>query len=300
MNFSRLVAFATFALAVALTLTTFSENKTKAAPATCTVPGTHATIQSAVNDATCSVIDVATGVYAEQVTVTRSNLTISGAGYGTVIRPAAVVANTSSLYSGDPIAAVMLVDGATGVTIEELTVDGSVAAPNACAPTYVGIFYRAGSGAISDTHVTNIFNPNVPGCQGFLGIFVQSDKGGPDRKASVVIDGNTVDNYGKNGITASEPGTFITVSNNTVIGRGQLALGDAAQNGVQLSYGAHGKVTNNNISNNYYTPPEYVACGILLYSAGGAIGQTKTNTYFNNEQNVCTVGGGPSAHSPFN
>jgi len=283
-----------------LTLTTFGGSKTKAAPATCNVPLTHSTIQAAVNDAACSTIDVDPGFYPEQVTVTRSNLTISGAGASTVIRPAAVVANTSSLYSGDPIAAVVLVDGATGVTIEELTVDGSVAAPNACAPTYVGIFYRAGSGAISDTHVTNIFNPAVAGCQGFLGIFVQSDKGGPGRKASVVIDGNIVDNYGKNGITASEPGTFVTVSNNTVTGRGQLALGDAAQNGVQLSFGAHGKVTNNNISNHFYTPPDYVACGILLYSAGGSVGQTKTNTFFNNEQNVCTAGSGPSAHSPFN
>lgn len=300
MNLRTLVAFATLALAIALAVI-FGGPQTKAAPATCTVPGTHGTIQAAVNDVSCSNINVAPGSYDEQVTVTRSNLTITGTGQDvTTIRPTTVTANTSSLFSGAPIAAIVLVDGATGVTLEELTVDGSVAAPNACAPTYIGVFFRAGSGAISETHVTNIFNPAVAGCQGFLGIFVQSGNGGPGRNASVVIDGNTVDNYGKNGITANEPGTFVTVSNNTVIGRGQLALGDAAQNGVQLGNGAHGKVTNNSVSNNYYLPPSYVACGILFYSAGGAVGQTKTNTFFNNEQNVCTAGAGPSSHSPFN
>lgn len=300
MNLRTLVAFATSALALVLAVT-FGGSPTKAALAVCSVPTDPPTIQSAVNDAGCSTINVAPGSYDEQVTVTRSNLTITGAGQDvTTIRPTTVTANTSSLFSGAPIAAIVLVDGATGVTLEELTVDGSVAAPNACAPTYIGVFFRAGSGAISETHVTNIFNPAVAGCQGFLGIFVQSGNGGPGRNASVVIDGNTVDNYGKNGITTNEPGTFVTVSNNTVIGRGQLALGDAAQNGVQLGNGAHGKVTNNTISNNYYVPPSYVACGILLYSAGGAIGQRKTNTFVNNEQNVCTAGAGPSSHSHFN
>lgn len=301
MKLRTLVALATLTLAVVSTLTTFSENKTIAAPATCNVPGTHSTIQAAVDDPACSNIDVGPGTFPEQVTVTRSNVTITGSGAAsTSIRPAAVSATTTSLFSGSPIAAIFLVDGASGVTIEDLTVDGSLAAPNACAPTFVGIFYRAGSGAISGTRVTNIFNPAVPGCQGFLGIFVQSGNGGPGKNANVVIDGNTVDNYGKNGITANEPGTFVSVSNNTVTGRGQLALGDAAQNGVQLANGAHGKVTNNIISNNYYTPPDFVACGVLFFSAGGGIGQTRTNTFFNNEQNVCTTGGGPSAHSPFN
>jgi hypothetical protein len=299
MKIGKLVALTTSALAVALTLLTFGASEAKAA--TCTVPGSHATIQAAVNDPACSNINVAPGVYDEQVKVTRSNVTITGSGQDiTSIRPTAVNANSASLFSGAPIAAIVLVDGATGVTVEALTVDGGLAAPNACAPTYVGIFYRAASGAISDTHVTNIFNPAVAGCQGFLGIFVQSGNSGPNKNSNVVIDGNTVDNYGKNGITANEPGTFVTISNNIVTGRGQLALGDAAQNGVQLANGAHGKVTNNNISNNYYTPPDFVACGILYFSAGGGVGQTKTNTFFNNEQNVCTAGAGPSVNSPFN
>lgn len=296
MNFKKLIM-----LSVLVVGFTVLSGQTASA-ATCAVPSiSYLTIQSAVNDANCATINVAAGTYNEQVTIARSNVTITGAGSAfTTIMPATVTANSSSLFSGNPIAAIVLVDGAKGVTIENLAVDGGPAAPNGCAPTYVGIFYRAGSGTISDTHVTNIFNPAVAGCQGFLGIFVQSGNGGPGKNADVVIDGNTVDNYGKNGITANEAGTSVTITNNTVIGRGQLALGDAAQNGVQLANGAHGKVTNNAISNNFYLPADYVACGILLYSAGGAVGQTKTNTFLNNEQNVCTAGGGPSVNSPFN
>jgi len=265
-------------------------------------PHTFTSIQSAVNVASAGdTIQVCPGTYDEQVTVTTSNLTITGAGAGsTTVRPSSVSANSSSLFSGAFIAAIVVVDGATGVTVEALTIDGSTGAPNGCSPTYVGIFYRAASGTISDTHVTNIFNPVFAGCQGFLGIFVQSGNGGSGLNANVVIDHNTVDKYGKNGITANEAGTAVTVTNNTVTGRGPVGLGDAAQNGVQLGFGAHGKVTDNAISDNNYTPTSYVACGFLAVNAGGAIGQTKTNTFLGNEQNVCTAGAGPSAHSPFN
>ncbi len=304
MNSKRLAVLSALALALVLGLVIFSGSGStaKAALATCSVPsGSYPTIQSAVNDVTCSTINVGPGTYNEQVTVARSNVTITGAGAGsTTIQPSIVTANTSSLFSGSPIAAIVLVDGATGVTVEDLTVDGSTAVPSGCAPTYVGIFYRAGSGAISDTHVTNIFNPAAPGCQGYLAIFVQSGNGGPGLNADVAIDGNTVDMYGKNGITANEAGTSVTVSNNIVTGRGPVGLGDAAQNGVQLGFGAHGKVTNNTISGNFYSPATVIACGVITVNAGGAIGQTKSNLFSGNQQNVCNAGGGPSVNSPFN
>src|SRR5438128_6796374 len=117
-------------------------------------PHTFTSIQSAVNVASAGdTIQVCPGTYDEQVTVTTSNLTIKGAGAGsTTVRPFSVSANSSSLFSGAFIAAIVVVDGATGVTVEALTIDGSTGAPNGCSPTYVGIFYRAASGAISDTH----------------------------------------------------------------------------------------------------------------------------------------------------
>lgn len=261
-----------------------------------------ATIQYAVDQSVPGdTISVAAGTYNEQVEITTSQLTIDGAGAGaTIVKPASATANSSSIFSGSPIAAIFLVDGATGVTIQELTVDGQTAAPNSCSPTFVGVFYRAASGTLSDTHVTNIFNPAVAGCQGFLAVFVQSGNGGPNLNSNVTIIDNVIDKYGKNGITANEAGTSVTVTGNVIDGRGLTALGDAAQNGVQIAFGAHGKVTGNIIIDHYYTPPDWVACGILSIYGGGAIGQTKTNTFAGNEVNVCTAGNGPSSNSPFN
>jgi hypothetical protein len=260
------------------------------------------TIQIAVNNANPGdMIFVGMGVYDEQVKI-PTPLTLEGAGAAvTTIMPSTVTANSSSLFSGAPIAAIIVVDGTTDVAVTDLTVDGTVAATFlGCSPTYVGIFYRASAGVITHTHVTHIWNPVNSGCQGYLGVFVQSGNGGPGLNSSVAILDNTVDFYGKNGITANEPGTFVTVAHNTVMGRGHTTYGDAAQNGVQIGFGAHGFVSDNTITNHYYDPPEYVACGVLFFHAGGGLGRTKTNTYAGNEQNTCTAGVGPSQNSPFN
>jgi|RhiMetdeSRZDD1v2_1073273.scaffolds.fasta_scaffold698896_1 hypothetical protein len=261
----------------------------------------HPTIQTGVNHAEPEeAVLVGAGTYPEQVTVLRP-LLLEGAGFAlTTVKPLVVSANSTSLASGFPIAAIVLVDGATGVAVTDLTVDGSAAAFNACAPGYVGIFYRESSGLIQDTHVTHIHHPLASGCQAVLGIFVQSGNGGPGLNSHVTILQNTVDDYGKNGITANEPGTFVTVSNNTVMGRGPTILGDAAQNGVQIGFGARGLVSGNTISDHYYVPPDFVACGLLFFQAGGGLGRTKNNTFFGNEQDICTAGVGPSPHSPFN
>ena len=275
-----------------------------ASATTRTVPAPYPSIQSAVNASQPGdTVSIAAGTYDERVVVSISNLTITGSGQGlTIIKPSGPnpSGNTTSLFSGLPIDAIVLVKGATGVTIQALTVDGQTGVPAGCEPTYVGVFYRAASGAILDSGVTNIFNPAAAGCQGYLAIFVQSGNGGPSLNSDVTIARNTVDKYGKNGITANEPGTSITVTSNIVTGRGAVGLGDAAQNGVQLGFGAHGKVTDNNISGHNYTPASYIACGILATNGGGAIGQTKSNTFAANEQNVCNAGGGPSMNSPFN
>src|SRR5437879_8898192 len=261
----------------------------------------HTTIQEAVNDAASGdSVFVGAGTYPEHVMITRP-LTLEGAGAAmTTIQPATFTANTTSLFSGAQIAAILLVDGTTGVAVSDLTIDGSAAAFNACSPGYVGIFYRASSGAIQDTHVTHIHHPLASGCQPVLGIFVQSRNGGPGLHSHVAILQNMVDDYGKNGITANEPGTFVTVSSNMVPGRGATGLGDAAQNGVQIGFGARGLVSGNTISAHNYTPTDFVACGLLFFRAGGGLGRAKSNTFVANEQDICTAGAGPSPNSPFN
>jgi hypothetical protein len=52
--------------------------------ATCTVPGTHATIQQAVSDSNCTTVNLASQIYHESVNVPRS-VTLAGPLNGTAI-----------------------------------------------------------------------------------------------------------------------------------------------------------------------------------------------------------------------
>lgn len=220
-----------------------------------------------------SVIQVCPGEYNEQVVISK-RLTLRGVYNGNenqpIVKPALNAPNTTSLSTGNPIAAVILVTGTDKVTIESLTVDGSGGTGAGCVATSVGIYYRNASGAIQTDAVRNITNGvGLTGCQGGLGIFVQSGGGG---KSKVEIEDNAVHDYDKNGITATEPGTDVTIRDNTVTGRGATNIpGDAAQNGIQISFGAKGKIQGNSVIDHVYTPCvsvedcTYSATAILIY-----------------------------------
>jgi Right handed beta helix region len=254
----------------------------------------HTTIQAAVNEAAPGdTVHVCAGTYAEQVEITKA-LTLEGEGAGvTILKPDTVVANASGIASGEVIAAIILVNGATDVSVADLTIDGVDAAFNSCSPGYVGIYYRASSGTIEGTEVINIHHPDAPGCQTVLGIFVQGGLPLFGLHADVEVRNNDVNNYGKNGITANGPGATVVVENNTITGRGPVEAGDAAQNGVQLGVGAHGSVAGNTISNHFYTPADTLACGVLLFLASRDVGPSTDNIFTGNEQNVCILGIGP-------
>lgn len=255
----------------------------------------YTTIQAAVTSAASGdAIFICPGTYAEQVEIATSDLMIAGDDQASVIvRPTSLTTNATSLATGFPIDAIFLVDAAVGVSISSLTVDGSGATLPGCSPNYIGIYYRASSGTINDVRVTNMRpGPGLDGCQTGLGIFVQSGNGGPDFNASVTITSSKVEQYSKNGITANEPGTTVTITDNKVFGRGPVGLGDAAQNGIQIGFGARGMVDGNEVKDHDYTPPDFVACGVLMFEGGGGLGRTKNNIYSGNEQNLCTAGAG--------
>ena len=82
-----------------------------------------------------------------------------------------------------------------------------------------------------------------------------------------------MDGYQKNGITANEPGTKVDVIGNAVTGLGPTT--GAAQNGIQIGFGAQGRVINNAVADNVYSPCESAAdcpsnaAGILIYQSDG-------------------------------
>ena len=223
------------------------------APVTTTDPiGSYASIQAGVNASNPDgEVDAKAGTYNEQVIINKP-LTVNGAGQGvTVIAPSPIAVNTTRVGGGSPgsgVAGIVVIDSTTDVTIRDLTVDGAGNALTACdPPAFMGVYWRNASGTIEDSEVRNIeWGSGLEGCQGAIGIFAEGGGGGGGGGAAVTINGNSVHDVQKNGITALGSGMTATISGNTVVGWGPTDK--IAQNGIQLGFGAGGSITDNDAS----------------------------------------------------
>jgi len=238
----------------------------------------YGTIQEAVNAASAgATILVCPGNYPEQVMINKS-LTLRGlkAQYssGAVISapPGGVVANATSLVTGNPIAAQVLVQNASDVDMSNLTVDGSSNGISSCTPILIGIFYQNASGAIAHVAALNhALVSSQSGCQSGLAIFAQSGNGG---SSDLRIEGTVVQGYQKNGITGNESGTSVTILDNSVTGQGPT--NGAAENGIQVGYGATGQLMRNTVTDDVWAPDTITnrgdaASGILVYASSNVI-----------------------------
>jgi hypothetical protein len=191
-------------------------------------------------------IHICKGTYAEQVTI-RKPLDID-ADNGAILTPSAMHANTTSLFDAAPIATALLVADITGVSISGLTLDGANNGISECAPDLIGISFQNASGALDHIAVRNFkLAASLNGCQSGTGIFVQSGNG---RVSRVEISNCTVHDFQKNGITADEKGTLALIRKNVVTGLGRT--NGAAQNGVQIGFGAAGSILDNLVTNNVW------------------------------------------------
>ena len=213
------------------------------------------------------------GTYDTQITIAAGGVTLKGAP-GTaasqvIIRPGIVTDNSPTPSPADFAPAIIYVGaGLTGVTVEGLTVDGSLAGSSVPSNIgncvwnpivghgnfgcWFGISYWGASGTITGNVVTNINNgasspyADTPGWG--EGIHV----GTPSGSISVTISGNTVSNYAENGITCSDTGMTCTISGNTVSPLAAAEVG-VISNGIELAFGAMGSITGNKVSGNVCT-----------------------------------------------
>jgi hypothetical protein len=224
-------------------------------------------IQDAINAAKAgNVIRVCAGTYPEQLSINKS-LSIEGDN-GAILLPMNMVANATG-SSGAPIAAAILVEDAANVEIEGLIVDTANSGVSACSPDLIGILYQNSSGSIEHNAVRNTkLSVSLNGCQSGDAIVVQSLAGGTSK---VTIDDNSVHDYQKNGITGNELGTEVAITNNVVTGLGPTM--GAAQNGIQVGFGAKGGVLRNTVTDNVWAPCvsltncAFNATGILVFES---------------------------------
>lgn len=247
-------------------------------------------IQAAVTAANAGdTINVCPGTYTEQVVITKS-LTVQGISVANMgqalVKPPSALTNSLSLSSGNPIAAIILVDTTSKVNLTNLTVDGGSSQFSGCAnPNLIGVYYRNASGTVDRLAVRNLnFGPGSEGCQAGIGIFVQSGGGG---SSNVSILNCSVHDYQKNGIVASEARTNVLIKGCAVTGIG--ATPNIAQNGIQVSFGAVGTVDSNSVINHVYAQCTTSGCGtvstnILIFNSNGV--KVTKNTVGNGQVNI--------------
>ena len=227
-------------------------------------------IQDAVDHASPgTVIRICPGTYPEQVSITIA-LSLQG-GSGVVIDPSHVAVNTMSTFSGAPLAAIILVKDTTDVNIQDVIVDGANNDITACGPDFIGILYQNASGEVRRVAVRNIkLNPNPSGCQSGNAILVQSGSAG---MSVVDVEDSSIHDYQKNGITGNEIGTKVRIENNVVTGVGPTT--GAAQNGLQIGFGADGSIRKNTVANHIWSPCvslescDFTADDILVFQSDG-------------------------------
>jgi hypothetical protein len=259
-------------------------------------PGTDFTsIQAAVNAAPAgSVIQVCPGTYNQQVVINKP-LTVRGVSFenenAAIIRPSPAVANTTSLFDGSPIAAIILVRRAGNVTLENLTVDGSANGISGCGTGLVGVFYRNASGVANAVTAKNLqYGSGLETCPSGIGVFAQSGaEQGVTPGARLTVANSSIHAYQRAGIIGNEQGTVLTAIGNAITGLGPTP--NLPQSGVQIGFGATGQVVGNTIINHIYTPcnaqgncPQ-VSTSVLAIEAdnvkvlGNTVGRSQINIF---------------------
>jgi len=166
-----------------------------------------------------------------------------------------------------------------------------------------GIRLEGASGSILDSEVAGLHQKGNEGqCQEGTAIEVRNAE---DAAAVVRVDvlRNRVVGYQKTGIL-NVGRVDVRVESNTVDGGGPRA--GIARNGIQVSYGATGRVTGNTVTGHAYTGRGAVASGILV--AGGLFGKPlsrdvviQSNMLVDNDVGIyvsqSAAGGGPLPES---
>jgi parallel beta-helix repeat protein len=131
-----------------------------------------------------------------------------------------------------------------------------------------GVLFEGASGSITNLQVLDIrrnFGGAISGCQEGNAIEVRN-LDGVTPTVNAFIDGNTVQGYQKTGIVVNGDADG-TVTHNTVTGAGpQFSI---AQNGIQIGFGATGKVKFNRVIGNAYAGTSTVSGGILAVGGPG-------------------------------
>jgi len=222
-------------------------------------------------------IHVAAGSYTEQVVVDGKDVSILGAGRAstTIVSPATLTASFVTSGTNKPV---VFVQNTPNVVIRDLTVDA--AGVGNANNRLQGVAYWNAGGQLLDCDVLHVRNTPFDGVQAGVAVFGGTNTG----PFSLEVGGTNLVDFQKNGTVFSGAGYVVDMHDCTVTGAGPTGI--TAQNGIQVSSGASGTVTNCDVSGTYYTGPTWTATGQLFFAAGtvdvsgGSVSGCQTGTYY--------------------
>ncbi len=262
-----------------------------------TLVGTFSAIQAAVDAASDGyTIDIGDGTFREQVTIDGfTDLTLIGNGDTTVVEMIdSPVFNDGGAGTRDR-AAVISVLNSENVVVQDVKVDGRGLAnqlPSGTRVDLIGVLFTDSSGSLEDSTVVGARDPlNLDGTvsgnqRGNAVVALNTD--GSDRTVSIL--NNEVFDYQKNGISAVGEGLTVSIDSNIVTGNGLINRSNAqAQNGIQVSGGAGGSVSNNVVSEIGQPRDDFFSSYILIF--GAEAGTQVTGNTINGTSDPSTTAG---------
>jgi hypothetical protein len=284
--------FATAASPASAVTRWVNDNQPAAPPGTsCDLPGYNSVDVAVDSSLPGDTVKVCPGTYTEQVSVPagKNGLTISS------VVPLAAVLQAPPTIAADLVnfKAIVRISGSQNVSLLAFEVRGP--GPAGCDSIRYGVRVDDGASAkIVGNHITEIHDTPFSGCQNGVAILVGRDCPVPFCVPADVTFGqayianNRIDHYQKNGPTVSNARSSAVITNNYVQGIGPTPV--IAQNGIQVSAGAVGYVTGNQVFDNTYSlAPAFGSTGILVFNAGGAT-KVGDNLSARNDDNVGVYG----------
>ncbi len=236
-----------------------------------------ARVQEAVDLVTAAgTINLAAGTYEEQVVI-DDNLTLVGAGkdVSVIQSPPALTQYFYTVANNYPV---IYVHDADVVDIKNLTVDG-LGRGNANY-RFVGLGFWNAGGAVENVHVTGVRDNPLSGNQHGVGVYTYNSTGGPYTLAMTNVN---LDDIQKTCVSLNGTGLTVSLTEVDVTGIGPTAV--TAQNGIQVSYGTSGTITDCSVDGFVYTGSGWIASGMLFYQ-GGTVNITGDNTIANSQASL--------------
>jgi nitrous oxidase accessory protein NosD len=248
------------------------------------VPADYSTIQAAVDAAhSGDTIRIAAGTYRGQVLIARKNLRLVGEP-GAVLEAVEGMAPTFAPYGDSNVRTLLGIALCDNVTVSGLTLDGRHLA-DANAPQMAGVIFHGSSGRVENCFFKGFRPRSGPGAPGGACAAGNFPYLGRPLQELQVLNNRFEDNHRSIGMTAnSDPNDIrlrFRIQGNIITGVGPTDTG--LQNGIEIYDGTTGEISNNTITDYFYTGGGLgFSLGIDATSAGMPV--RYTHNFFQNNQ----------------